>query len=270
MTYKYFFGSDIRSIPYLEFLNNKIENLKVVTTEPKKSGRGRQIKQNPVEDFCKVNKINFSYYSDSDLFTDMDYGLCVSFSAIFQDEFINNHPSIFNIHLSALPKLIGPSPVETSILNGESLFSYTIFKIVKEVDKGPILFQNEVSVINNYSSNVYKTLVIDFMSNFESIDFKSSLKEQTGKATRTNKFTKNDYFISNQNTLNEAKNKIKAFDVLGPAFIKFDSKIIKIHKYTENKSDFKIQLKDGFLHLDDITPEGKKRMKASDYMRGLN
>ena len=64
-------------------------------------------------------------------------------------------------------------------------------------------------------------------------------------------------------------NRIKAFDVLGPAFIKYDSKIIKIHKYTEGNSNFTYELKDGLLYLDEITPEGKKRMKANDYMRGL-
>ena len=39
--------------------------------------------------------------------------------------------------------------------------------------------------------------------------------------------------------IDEAKNKIKAFDILGPAYIQYDSKIIKIHKYTEDNSDFK-------------------------------
>ena len=67
----------------------------------------------------------------------------------------------------------------------------------------------------------------------------------------------------------DKNNKIKAFDVLGPAFIKYDSKIIKIHKYTEDNSNFAYELKDGLLYLDEITPEGKKRMKANDYMRGL-
>ena len=75
--------------------------------------------------------------------------------------------------------------------------------------------------------------------------------------------------ISKEDTIYEAKNKIKAFDILGPAYIQYDSKIIKIHKYTEGNSDFKYELKDGILNLDEITPEGKKRMKANDYMRGL-
>ena len=200
----------------------------------------------------------------------MDYGVCVSFGAIFKADFINGNAPIFNIHLSRLPELRGPSPVESAILNGNTLFGYTIFKIVQEIDEGPILYQNDVEVLENYSSNVYEALLEDFIRSFKSIDFKSPLLIQEGNVSVTNKFLKTDYMISKEDTIYEAKNKIKAFDILGPAYIQYDSKIIKIHKYTENKSDFKIQLKDGFLYLDDITPEGKKRMKASDYMRGLN
>ena len=95
------------------------------------------------------------------------------------------------------------------------------------------------------------------------------MNDQVGEVTKSYKFTKNDYLITKEDSLINAKNKIKAFDVLGPAFIKFESKIIKIHKYTESNSNFKYELKDGFLYLDEITPEGKKRMKANDYIRGL-
>ena len=269
MTYKYFFGSDNRSIPYLNTLLENYDSIKVVTTEPRNTGRGRKILNNPVEDYCRSNNVEYTYFSNSKYYDDMDFGICVSFGSIFSNDFLNKHPSIFNIHLSILPNLVGPSPVETTILNGDTLFGYTIFKIINEVDKGPILFKNQIDIVNNYSSNVYQELSDDFKINFNSIDFNSSLKDQVGEETRSYKFTKNDYLISKEDTLINAKNKIKAFDVLGPAFIKYDSKIIKIHKYTEDNSNFTYELKDGLLYLDEITPEGKKRMKANDYMRGL-
>ena len=50
MTYKYFFGSDNRSIPYLNTLLENYDSIKVVTTEPRNTGRGRKILNNPVED----------------------------------------------------------------------------------------------------------------------------------------------------------------------------------------------------------------------------
>ena len=268
MTYKYFFGSDKRSVPYLDFLSREINELVVITTKPKISGRGNKLRTNPVEDFCLKNDIIFKYFDESEKYSDMEYGICVSFGAIFKDNFINSNPPIFNIHLSRLPELRGPSPVETSILNGDTLFSYTMFKIVKEIDEGPILYQNDVEVLDNYSSNVYEALLEDFIRSFKSIDFKSPLQIQEGNASVTRKFIKTDYMISKEDTVNEAKNKIKAFDILGPAYIQYDSKIIKIHKYTEDNSDFKYELKDGNLYLDEITPEGKNKMTANDYIRG--
>ena len=75
-----------------------------------------------------------------------------------------------------LPELRGPSPVESAILNGNTLFGYTIFKIVQEIDEGPILYQNDVEVLDNYSSNVYEALLEDFIRSFKSIDFKSPLQ----------------------------------------------------------------------------------------------
>ena len=59
MTYKYFFGSDNRSIPYLNTLIDNYDSIKVVTTEPRNTGRGRKILNNPVEDYCRKIMLNF-------------------------------------------------------------------------------------------------------------------------------------------------------------------------------------------------------------------
>ena len=61
--FKYFFGSDARSVPFLESLFNTDKNIKVVTLKPKQQGRGRKLKSNPVEDFARKNKIDFLYFS---------------------------------------------------------------------------------------------------------------------------------------------------------------------------------------------------------------
>ena len=60
--YKYFFGSDFRSIPYLNTINNSEESITVVTTEPVRSGRGKKLVVNPVEKFCKSNNIEFKVF----------------------------------------------------------------------------------------------------------------------------------------------------------------------------------------------------------------
>ena len=55
--FNYFFGSDSRSLGYLKFLHENTKKLTVVTTEPIKTGRGKKVKANIIEDFCFENNI---------------------------------------------------------------------------------------------------------------------------------------------------------------------------------------------------------------------
>jgi methionyl-tRNA formyltransferase len=65
-----------------------------------------------------------------------------------------------------------------------------------------------------------------------------------------------------------AKLMIRAFDSIGPAFIKYNDKFYKIHKFTNNPNGFPIELNGGILYPLVITPEGKKKMQVEDYIRG--
>jgi Methionyl-tRNA formyltransferase len=67
MTYKYFFGSDNRSIPYLNTLIENYDSIKVVTTEPRNTGRRRKILNNPVDDYLKSNNVEYTYFSNSNI-----------------------------------------------------------------------------------------------------------------------------------------------------------------------------------------------------------
>ena len=62
---------------------------------------------------------------------------------------------------------------------------------------------------------------------------------------------------------------IRAFDTLGPAFILYNDKYLKIHSYSDEESTSRINLIDGFLYPLQVTPEGKRMMTFTDYIRGL-
>ena len=114
---KYFFGSDERSLPFLSSINNKYENLNVITLPPNKKGRGRKLMINPVEEFCIKNNLQFSYFDADKQYEDMEFAIVASFAKIFTKNFIATHAPLFNIHLSLLPKLRGPTPVELSLIH---------------------------------------------------------------------------------------------------------------------------------------------------------
>ena len=285
--FKYFFGSDKRSVPYLEVLIHNYDNLKVVTVEPKPTGRGRKLKLNPVEQYAVDNNIPYIYYSENQIFEDMEIGIVVSFQKIFSEKFLSRHKNLFNIHLSILPNLRGPSPVETALLNNYSETGLTIFKIDTEVDKGPIYFQEKILLDDDYyASDIYLKAVdifsIKLFKIFEILEnkyFKPRFQKFGGDKKiqeimrnadiqlQTYKFLKSDFDITDCSS-SEAKLKIRAFNVIGPAYLKIGEEVLKIHSYI-NKNEHKIYLKDDYIYPDMVTPSGKKKMHFSAYKRGL-
>ena len=285
--YKYFFGSDKRSVPYLEVLIHSFDNLKVVTVEPKQSGRGRKLKLNPVEQFAVDNNIPCIYYSENQIFEDMEIGIVVSFQKIFSEKFLSRHKNLFNIHLSILPNLRGPSPVETALLNNYSETGLTIFKIDTNIDRGPIYFQEKIFLDDDYyASDIYLKAVdifsIKLFKIFEILENKyfkpkfqkfgsdkqiQEMMRNTDFQLQTYKFLKSDFDITDCSS-SEAKLKIRAFNVIGPAYLKIGEEVLKIHSYI-NKNEYKIYLKDDYIYPDMVTPSGKKKMHFSAYKRGL-
>ena len=269
--FNYFFGSDTRSISYLKFLYNNINNLTVITSEPMKTGRGKKLKANIVESFCAENNISFRYFNQNDTYDDMSNGLCVSFKNIFSQKFINNNNNIYNVHLSLLPRFKGPSPVETQILNNEVNIGYSIFKIDVNVDSGPLIFSNKIAYNSDlYASNIYELMFKDFTNSFNYIvkNLNAEQIQDNDNDSFTRKYNKSDFCINNDD-VETAKKKIRAFDVIGPAYVIHKDKNIKIHKYTDNNLGLEIKLKDGYLFPLEITPEGRKRMTVEDYIRGI-
>jgi len=267
--YKYFFGSDFRSIPYLTTINKYEESVTVVTTEPVRSGRGKKLAVNPVEKFCKSNNIEFTYFSQDAVYNNMDIGISASFAKIFSPNFLKSNNNIFNIHLSLLPELRGPSPVENAILNNNTSTGFTVFHIDEDIDTGKIIYQKDVSISeDDYASNIYERLSNSFNENYKEIDFLSTGKEQPRNSSKTSKFSKSDFNIS-KDTLFKAKTKIRAFNIMGPSFTTHKNKILKIHSYTEENNSDGIMYKEGVLYPEYVTPEGKNKMLFPDYLRGL-
>ena len=86
--FKYFFGTDKRSVGFLNTVYNQNNNVKVVTLPPVQTGRGRKLTPNPVQTFCEDNNISFIYYDDNAIYNDMEYGIVASFSKIFSENWV--------------------------------------------------------------------------------------------------------------------------------------------------------------------------------------
>ena len=266
--YKYFFGSDERSLNFLNTIYTHYSKVKVVTLEPKKTGRGRKITSNPVQIYCEQNDIEYSYYQEENIYEDMEYGIVASFAKIFTNNFITNNSPLFNIHLSLLPNYKGPTPVESALLNLEKFSGYTIIKINKNVDTGDIIYQKAVNIEGKYATEVYQQIYETFQTDILNIDFYKQGQVQDNIVSNTRKFFKEDFNIQGL-TIENAKTKIRAFNYLGPAFLKYNNINLKILNYSEIEQGSSIELNDGLLYPLNVIPEGKSKMQFEDYLRGL-
>ena len=100
------------------------------------------------------------------------------------------------------------------------------------------------------------------------IDFYEKGQIQKNIVSNTRKFFKEDFNIQ-ESTIQNAKSKIRAFDYLGPAFIKYNNINLKILNYSEIEQGSSIELSDGLLYPLNVIPEGKSKMLFEDYLRGL-
>lgn len=144
-----FFGSGDYSIPVIEMLRSHGLEL-VLTTET----------EGPLITYLEAQKI--LYYSTKvtekktitkqELWDRVEQlqptlGVLASFGAIIPQRIIDIFPEgIWNIHPSLLPKYKGPSPIQTTVLNGDTETGVTIITLDDQIDHGPILAQERVQL----------------------------------------------------------------------------------------------------------------------------
>lgn len=194
-----------------------------------------------------------------------------------------------NIHPSLLPKYRGPSPIPAPLLAGDTRTGVTIIKMDAEMDHGPIVAQQEVVIEpdDNFSTLINKLfhvgakLLVDTFPNYllSEVEPRSQKHEL---ATYTKLLKTEDAEIKFDNSVEFAMRKIRALNPEPGTFVfltksekekvksnKIRLKILeaeKIEEYDEKKPILK--LKDGYLLLKKVQPEGKKPMSGEDFLGG--
>lgn len=155
-----FFGSGWYTIPVIQKLIPHALDL-VITTE--KNPESQFLK------FCNENNLQtLSVSSASDLLehksliTNHTVAILASYGALIPDEIINLFPNgIINIHPSLLPLWKGPSPIQYSLLNGDTKTGVTLIKLDSQIDHGPILSQKPYDLQGNETSQDLLSLLFE-------------------------------------------------------------------------------------------------------------
>ncbi len=291
-----FMGTPLIAANYLSSLiNNKYKVVSVFTQPPRKRNRGMKVQSSPVHELANHNniKVNFPTRLDeeafdliksykSDLIIVMAYGLLIPTKIL-------NFPQYgcINIHVSLLPRWRGASPIEHTLLNGDTETGITIIKLIEKLDAGPIIVQKKIPVVENINKDdlsdkltqLGSDLLIDILPKL--FADKIVMQDQNNKeATYAQKINSQMRKINFNLSTRKVLNQIRAYATNPGAWFFYNNERIKIisasiqsnkrNPSTILNKQFELGCLDGSILPSYLQREGKKIMYIEDFLRGFS
>jgi methionyl-tRNA formyltransferase len=154
-----FMGTPDFAVPTLKALLDHEGHVTAVVTQPDKpQGRGKKVVPSPVKRLAVERKVRVlqpekaSSLSFCDQIQAMgpDLIIVVAFGQLLKKRLLDiPRWGAVNIHASLLPKLRGAAPIQRAIMNNETMTGLTVMRMDEGMDSGPILFQEEVPVMED-------------------------------------------------------------------------------------------------------------------------
>ena len=297
-----FMGTPEFAVPSLEILlQNKCNVVAVITAPDKPQGRGQKIVYSPVKD-CAL-KHNVPVLQPTNLKSPEFLEELKSYNANLQivvafrmlPEAVWSMPAFgtFNLHASLLPQYRGAAPINWAIINGESETGVTTFFLKHAIDTGSIIYQEKEKINpDDNVGTVYErlmikgaALVLKTVKSIEKGDYPSVPQPDTSEIKHAPKIFKETCEIDWNQPEEKIRNFVRGLSPYPAAWTTLQGKVFKIYKVscvdnnieedlivgqflTDNKNYLYFKTADGFISVEELQPEGKKRMTIQDFFRG--
>jgi methionyl-tRNA formyltransferase len=300
-----FMGTPEFAVSSLEILLSSHHNISAVVTVPDKpQGRGLKLLQSPVKKFAlqkNLTVIQPENLADSDFVgrlqaVNPELIVVVAFRILPKEIFAIPKFGSFNLHASLLPKYRGAAPVNWAIIKGEKETGVTTFFIEEKIDTGNIIMQNKCEITeDDDAGSLHDKLAVlgakTVMSTVNLIEMTGGnipvYSQESSLASKAPKISREFCKINWNDTTGNNFNFIRGLSPHPGAYTFREGKLMKIFKtkkymksvgtnglpgrYGEVKlqeSKLFITCTDGYLEISELQTEGKKRMTASEFLRG--
>jgi methionyl-tRNA formyltransferase len=292
-----FFGTSEFAVPALEMLfKNGYEISAVVTTPDEPAGRKQLLAPSPVK--ITAQKLNLNILQPQslkienlNLTENLDLGITASYGKIIPKEIINSFKfGILNIHPSLLPKYRGPSPIQTTLLNGDKETGVTLFLIDEKVDHGPIIADQKLKIMDQEKyeelhdrlSIIGAELMIKTLPDYISGKIQPT-EQDHNSAIFTEIFKKEDGKINWSDSAENIFNKYRAFHIWPEIWTTWNNEMLKIKEiklpqsFSDNMDPGQIYFDNGKyfvgcgsgrLELLKLQLEGSKEMPVENFVTG--
>ncbi|MFL2726900.1 MAG: methionyl-tRNA formyltransferase, partial [Gammaproteobacteria bacterium] len=173
-----FAGSPKSSSTILQSLidNSKVKVPYVISQEPKRAKRGNKLIPTEVAIMATENGIDLlepgSLNEIKKLITgfDFDFLLVAAYGKILPDWMLDAPVyEPINVHYSVLPKHRGASPIQSTILAGDTMAGISIMKMTKGLDEGPIYRKFKIGINESDKEELEDKLSVIAANNITSV-----------------------------------------------------------------------------------------------------
>lgn len=292
-------GTPDFAVPSLKSLLNSNHDVVLVVTGPDKPrGRGQKLLPTPIKQVAEEHNIQIYQppkLKSSEVAQELkkyhaDLFVVVAFRILPEGIIEIPLKGVINLHSSLLPKYRGAAPIQWALLNGDKETGVTTFFIEKNVDTGDIILQEKVAILSQDNAGNLHDKLADVGAKLvlKTVDLiaseKVQLNKQTGEVTKAPKITREMCQIDWKNPAEKIINQVRAFSPYPGAFTFLHGKLMKIYAAAVsalNKSaangelyigDQKLFCKtnSSWLEILEVQLEGKKRLKAAEFLRGYS
>ncbi|MFH1866913.1 MAG: methionyl-tRNA formyltransferase [Patescibacteria group bacterium] len=297
LNYVFFGTSRFASIILSKLLQANLKPALVITVAGKPTGRSQNIKSSAVLELAQKHKLAIKEVINlkkDELISELkalncSVGVLAALGKIVPLDLLNSFPKgIVNVHPSLLPKYRGPSPIQTALLKGDQETGITLMMLDKEVDHGPIIDQQTVSINNNETNIELEQRLAELSGNLlikalpDYIAGKIEPKEQDhSQASFCAMIQRDDGKVNWSKSAKKIYNQWRSFTPWPGIFTTWQGKRLKLIKInlTNNQSSepglvivdnnsLQIGCADYFLQITELQLEGGKQLAAGDFLKG--
>jgi methionyl-tRNA formyltransferase len=192
-----------------------------------------------------------------------------------------------NLHASLLPRWRGAAPIQAAIAAGDRETGVTVMYVAEGLDTGDILLRRKIDISpTDTGGSLHDRLAqIAPDSLFDALRMLAKgiaprIPQDNALATYAPKLTRDDGRIDWSESAEVIERKIRAFNPWPGAFMKLDGRNLKIFSASiaelsgepgeilRSEKELVIAAGRGAVSLGEVQLEGKRRMRAAEFLRG--
>jgi methionyl-tRNA formyltransferase len=297
-----FLGTPDFAVPPLKALVEHGHNLLAVVTQPDRpKGRGKKVVPSPVKrvamdyglEVMQPEKASAQEFCEEIRGKGPDLLVVVAFGQILKKDLLEiPRWCVLNIHASLLPKYRGAAPIHWAIINNETESGLTAMRMDEGLDSGPVLLQEEVPILPDETAGQLYDRLARLSGEFLIKTIKCMAEgrlmgtpQDQAEATYAPKVDRSMSFVKWDQPARAISALIRALDPWPGAFTTLSGKEIKL--FSPGISDEKrldvvpgrvaghsegaleVETGKGVLQISELQIPGKKRLAASDFLRGF-